>query len=172
MGPEAPSRVNPSPLKSEFSSREVAQVARVSLAQLQWWDERGILSPGRKGRKRAYLPKDVIEVLVIAELRRKGMSLQSVRRVLRLLRRESDEWLAPVVSGEADLHLLTDGKSVYLEDEPAAIIDRLKAARRAAFLIGIGDQAKRLRDFQEERLAHKGARRRPRTAEDQLPLFS
>ena len=172
MGPEAPSRVNPSPLKSEFSSREVAQVARVSLAQLQWWDERGILSPSRKGRKRAYLPKHVIEVLVIAELRRKGMSLQSVRRVLRLLRREMDEWPARVLSGE-NLHLLTDGKSVHLENEPAAIIDRLKTARRPMLLISVGDQVKRLGDFEKKRQARESARRQqPQTVQDQLPLFS
>lgn len=172
MGREAPRRVNPSPLTSEFPSREVAQLARVSLGQLQWWDERGIISPGRRGRRRAYLPTDVIEILVIAELRRKGMSLQSVWRVLRLLRREMDEWPARVL-GEEDLHLLTDGKSVHLENEPAAIIDRLKTARRPMLVISVGDQVKRLGDFEKKRRARESARRQqPQAVQDQLPLFS
>jgi len=68
-----------------FNSSDVARIAGVSLRQLQWWDERKVVSPRHEGHKRIYRPAEVIEVTVIAELRRKGFSLQKIRRVLRFL---------------------------------------------------------------------------------------
>ena len=32
-----------------FSSEEVATLARVTARQLQWWDERGVVSPSTRG---------------------------------------------------------------------------------------------------------------------------
>ena len=58
-----------------YTSADVARIARVSLRQLQWWDERRVVSPAQDNHKRLYQPDQVIEVSVIAELRRKGFSL-------------------------------------------------------------------------------------------------
>jgi len=52
--------------------------------------------------------------------------------------------LADVLAAESDLHLLTDGKSIYLEDSEAKIIDLLKNARQPMFLVCVTDQARRL----------------------------
>src|SRR5690242_20860098 len=92
-----------------FTSSDVSRIAQVSLRQLQWWDERKVVSPRHEGHKRVYHPEEVIEVTVIAELRRKGFSLQKIRRVLRFLQREMGKRLSEVLSGEQDLHLVTDG---------------------------------------------------------------
>jgi len=127
-----------------FASADVSRVAGVSLRQLQWWDERKVVSPRHEGHKRLYLMEEVVEVTVIAELRRKGFSLQKIRRVLRFLQREMDKRLADVVAGEQDLHLLTDGKSIYLEDDQNRIIDILKNARQPMFLVCVTDQVRRL----------------------------
>jgi len=40
--------------------------------------------------------------------------------------------------------LLTDGKSIYLEDAPNRIIDLLKNARQPMFLVCVSDQVKRM----------------------------
>jgi DNA-binding transcriptional MerR regulator len=77
-----------------FTSREVSRIAKSSLRQLQWWDEQSVVSPRHDGHKRVYLPQEVIEVSVIAELRRKGFSLQKIRRVLRYLQREMGKRLS------------------------------------------------------------------------------
>jgi len=127
-----------------FTSSEVARIAGVSLRQLQWWDERRVVSPKHSGHKREYDAAEVIEVTVIAELRRKGFSLQKIRRVLRFLQREMGKRLADVLSKESDLHLLTDGKSIYLENDESQIIDLLKNARQPMFLVCVTDQARRL----------------------------
>jgi DNA-binding transcriptional MerR regulator len=129
-----------------YTSTDVAKIAQVSLRQLQWWDERKVVSPQHEGHKRVYLAEEVIEITVIAELRRKGFSLQKIRRVLRFLQREMGRRLADVLSTESRLHLLTDGKSIYLEEQQDRIIDLLKNARQPMFLVCVSDQVKRLDD--------------------------
>src|SRR6202163_1933231 len=129
-----------------YSSAEVAAIADVSLRQLQWWDERKVVSPRHEGHRRVYYPAEVIEITVIAELRRKGFSLQKIRRVLRFLQREMGRRLAEVLQSDSDLHLVTDGKSIYLEDHQDRIIDILKNARQPMFLVCVSDQVRRLNE--------------------------
>src|SRR5579871_3472359 len=111
-------RLAPLPEGDQFTSVEVARICGVSLRQLQWWDERSVVSPRQDGHKRVYLAQEVLEVSVIAELRRKGFSLQKIRRVLRFLQKEMDKRLAEALDSSTDIHLLTDGKSIYLEEAP------------------------------------------------------
>lgn len=129
-----------------YTSTDVAKIAQVSLRQLQWWDERKVVSPRHEGHKRIYNSEEVIEITVIAELRRKGFSLQKIRRVLRFLQREMGRRLADVMASDSKLHLLTDGKSIYLEEQQDRIIDLLKNARQPMFLVCVSDQVKRLEE--------------------------
>jgi len=137
-------RPEPAPPEQTYTSSDVSRIAQVSLRQLQWWDERKVVSPRHEGHKRVYNPEEVVEVTVIAELRRKGFSLQKIRRVLRFLQKEMGKWLHEVLSGENDVHLVTDGKSVYLEDDSERIIDILKNAKQPMFLVSVSDQVRRL----------------------------
>lgn|SRR5487761_2593157 len=145
----------PSPDKAQieektYSSLEVAQVGQVSLRQLQWWDERKVVSPRHEGHRRVYYASEVIEITVIAELRRKGFSLQKIRRVLRFLQKEMGKRLAEVLSSASELNLVTDGKSIYLEDQHSRIIDILKNARQPMFLVSVSDQARRLTETERK----------------------
>jgi len=153
--PQAPDRT--------YSSIEVAQVASVSLRQLQWWDERKVVSPRHEGHRRVYGRSEVIEITVIAELRRKGFSLQKIRRVLRFLQREMGKRLAEVMQASSELHLVTDGKAIFLEDQHDRIIDILKSARQPMFLVCVSDQARRLSDTER-----KPARMEPGAAPSQI----
>jgi len=127
-----------------YNSSDVARICGVSLRQLQWWDERNVVSPRQDGHKRIYMREEVVEISVIAELRRKGFSLQKIRRVLRFLQKDMGKRLSEALAASADVHLLTDGKSIYLEDAPNRIIDLLKTARQPMFLVCVTDQVKRL----------------------------
>jgi len=138
------SRLAPPEPSEAYSSKQVSGIANISLRQLQWWDERNVVRPRHQGHKRVYSPQDVIEITVIAELRRKGFSLQKIRRVLRFLQREMGRRLSDVLSSASDLHLLTDGKSIYLEERHERIIDILKNARQPMFLVCVSDQVRRL----------------------------
>ncbi|MEQ1885329.1 MAG: MerR family transcriptional regulator [Bryobacteraceae bacterium] len=127
-----------------YSSSDVSNVAGVSLRQLQWWDERKVVSPRHEGHRRVYLAAEVIEITVIAELRRKGFSLQKIRRVLRFLQKEMGRHVSDVMAPNSELHLVTDGKSIYLEEKHDRIIDLLKNARQPMFVVCVSDQARRL----------------------------
>ena len=50
----------------------------------------------------------------------------------------------------SDLHLVTDGKSIYLEDQQERIIDILKNARQPMFLVCVSDQARRLSESERK----------------------
>ena len=141
------------PGQRTYTSTDVARIAQVSLRQLQWWDERKVVSPRHEGHKRVYLPEEVIEITVIAELRRKGFSLQKIRRVLRFLQREMGRRLAEVFSSDSRLHLLTDGKSIFLEDQQERIIDLFKNARQPMFLVCVSDQVRRLDEIPKKSVA-------------------
>ncbi|MBV9743435.1 MAG: MerR family transcriptional regulator [Acidobacteriia bacterium] len=132
------------PVSEGYNSIEVARICGVSLRQLQWWDERNVVSPRQDGHKRIYTRDEVVEISVIAELRRKGFSLQKIRRVLRFLQKEMGKRLNEALSASADIHLLTDGKSIYLEDAPHRIIDLLKNSRQPLFLVSVTDQVRRI----------------------------
>lgn len=127
-----------------FSSEEVAALARVSPRQLQWWDERGVVSPEHLGHRRRYRLEELIEVLVIAELRNKGLSLQKIRKVLRFLHRELGRRLSDLLRPTSDYHLLTDGRNIFLEDSQRKIVDLLKNSRQPIISVCISDQVKRL----------------------------
>ena len=127
-----------------YASSEVARITRVSLRQLQWWDEKHVVSPRHLGHRRTYSPAEVLEVTLIAELRRKGFSLQKLRRVLRYLQRDMGRRVSDVLSGDASMHLLTDGKTIYLEESEERIIDILKNSRQPMFLVCVSDQARRI----------------------------
>src|SRR5271157_2637958 len=133
-----------SPEEQGYNSTDVARICGVTLRQLQWWDERNVVSPRQDGNKRVYLSEEVVEISVIAELRRKGFSLQKIRRVLRFLQRDMGKRLSEAIANSSDVHLITDGKSIYLEEAPNRIIDLLKNARQPMFLVCVTDQVKRL----------------------------
>ena len=127
-----------------YVSSDVSRICGVSLRQLQWWDERKVVSPRQDGHKRIYMTEEVVEISVIAELRRKGFSLQKIRRVLRFLQKDAGKRLSEALSSTSDVHLLTDGKSIYWEEAADRIIDLLKNARQPMFLVCVTDHARRL----------------------------
>lgn len=127
-----------------FSSTDVSRLSGVSLRQLQWWDEQKVVSPRHAGHRRLYSLEEVVEVSIIAELRKKGFSLQKIRRVLRFLQREMGKRLAEVLNPESDLHLLTDGKTISMEQDRDRMVDVLKNAKQAMFVVGVSDQVRRL----------------------------
>jgi DNA-binding transcriptional MerR regulator len=128
-----------------FTSREVIQLTGITARQLQWWDERRIVVPSRAGHRRIYSMEDLAEVAVICELRRKSFSLQRVRKVMRFLQREFGKRLAETVSGASEYHLLTDGRTLYLETSPRQIVDILKNSRQPMLTVCLSDTVKQVR---------------------------
>jgi len=132
-------------MQQQFTSRDVVDLTGITPRQLQWWDERGIVVPMREGHRRLYSLEDISEIAVICQLRRKGFSLQRVRKVIRFLQREFSKRLAQTVTGTSDYHLLTDGKSLYLETSPQQIVDILKNSRQPMLAICLSDTVRQVR---------------------------
>ena len=128
-----------------FTSRDVVRLTGITPRQLQWWDERGIVVPVREGHRRLYSMDDLVEVSVICDLRRRGFSLQGMRKVVRFLRREFKKRLAEAVGGRSDYHLLIDGSSLYLETSPGQIVDILKNSRQAMLAICLSDKVRQVK---------------------------
>src|SRR5580765_5636447 len=134
-------------MQQQFSSRDVVELTGITARQLQWWDERGIVVPARQGHRRTYSFEDLSEVAVICELRNKGFSLQRMRKVVRFLQKEFSKRLAETVSGSSSYHLLTDGRTLYLETSPQQIVDILKSSRQPMFAICLSDTVRQVRDL-------------------------
>jgi DNA-binding transcriptional MerR regulator len=132
-------------METQFTSNQVIALTGITPRQLQWWDERGIVVPARQGHRRLYSVTDLTEIAVICELRRRKFPLQRVRKVIRFLQREFGTRLAQTVGGSSQYHLLTDGKSIYLENSAQQIVDLLKNARQPMLAICLSDTVKRVR---------------------------
>ena len=128
-----------------FTSQEVVVLTGITPRQLQWWDERGVVEPLRQGHRRLYSVKNVTEVAVICELRRKGFSLQGVRKVLRFLKREFGKGLGEIVARNSECHLLTDGRHLYLETSARQIVDILKNSSQPILGICLSDAVRQVR---------------------------
>jgi len=131
-------------LQQTFTSRAVVELTGISLRQLQWWDERGIVVPARDGHKRVYLLDDLADVAVICELRERGFSLQKIRAVIRFLQKKLGRRLVETVSAASEYHLLTDGRHIYLEDSARAVVDLLKNARQPMLSVCLSDTIQRV----------------------------
>jgi len=153
-----------------LGSREVCQLTGISARQLQWWDERGLIRPARWGRKRAFAAEDVIAALVVSELRRKGLSLQKIARLMRRLHQEIARRKEDLLGG-ASCYLLTNGEALYVETGAEAVVERLGRQRKPVWLVSLSEQMARLRSYQRgaEQVPARGRRKRP--GPEQFSLF-
>ena len=133
-------------MQPTFTSKEVVALTRISLRQLQWWDEQGIVVPEREGHKRIYSLDDLAEVAIVCDLRARGFSLQKIRRVVRFLQKELGKRLVETVAASAEFHLLTDGRHIFLEDSARGVVDLLKNARQPMLTVCLSDTIQRVLD--------------------------
>jgi DNA-binding transcriptional MerR regulator len=108
-------------LKNTYTSREVAAMTGLTARQLQWWDQHRLfashIAPKKTARggytERRYTPVDLLELLVLADLRRQGLSVPQLRLLLDTLRQRFHVRLFETIGGGGPLTLLTDGRDVY-----------------------------------------------------------
>lgn len=132
-------------METRYSSNQVVAMTGITPRQLQWWDERGIVKPARDGHRRLYSFEDIAEISVICELRSRGFSLQRVRKVMRWIQKEMGRRLVEVTAANSEIHLLTDGKHIFLEDSERGVIDVLKNSRQPLLAVCLSDAVERVR---------------------------
>ncbi len=132
-------------MKRQFASNEVIALTGISARQLQWWDERGLLKADRKGHRRIYNWDQLVTAAVICQLRRRGFSLQRMRKMIVFLGREFGTTLAATVRAASEYHLLTDGTRLYLRTSARQVVDLLKNSSQPMFDICLSDEVRRVR---------------------------
>jgi DNA-binding transcriptional MerR regulator len=131
---------------ADYSAAAARRIVGISQRCLDYWDERGIVSPSveratGKGSERRYSYDDLLKLSVVKRLRQTGLSLQKIRKGLAKLRKnvaERDPLLSEV--------LVTDGKSLHrLTPNPAAVEDILADGQLVFSVVAVGqiDQALR-----------------------------
>lgn len=108
-------------LKKFYTSREVSALTGLSARQLQWWDARRLFAPALPPRRteaggfteRRYTPVDVIELQVLADLRRRGFSIPQLRRLLATLRDIFNVRLYEAIGEGGPMTLYISGSQVY-----------------------------------------------------------
>ncbi len=124
-----------------YTTNEVAALAGVTLRQLQWWDERKLVAPRHEGHRRIYHEAELAEIRLIAELKRKGCSLQKIRAILR---RPSVRTQLGMFGGQ-EAYLVTDGVRTSVESAGGRLIDWIKKSRKPVIVVELGHVAPALR---------------------------
>lgn len=131
-------------LKKLYSSREVAALTGLSARQLQWWHARGLFVPAVASRKtkaggyteRRYTPVELLELMVLADLRRRGFSVARIRRLLDVLRTRFNVRLFEAIEGGGPVTLFIDGKQIFGRTESGEIYNVLENPDQPLLMVG------------------------------------
>src|SRR5262252_3128886 len=131
-------------LKHTYSSREVASLTGLTARQLQLWDEGGLVAAAIPSHlteagghtERRYTPIELFELLVLADLRRRGFSVHQLHTILRILRDQFGVRLFEATGGGGSIDLLTDGRAIYARTERGAVHNLLKTPSQPLLVIG------------------------------------
>ncbi|MEZ5319275.1 MAG: MerR family transcriptional regulator [Vicinamibacterales bacterium] len=120
-------------LKTSYSAREVAALTGLTARQLQGWDAARIFVPAIAPRRtshggfteRRYTPVDLIELLALADLRRRGFSPAHLKQLMDTLRDYFRRRLSETLDDAGELRLLTDGRGLFLRTRQGHFFDLL-----------------------------------------------
>ena len=131
-------------LKKTYSSREVAALTGLTARQLQLWNSGGLLSSSVPSHRtdaggyteRRYSPIELFELLVLADLRSRGFTVQQLHEVVRVLEDRFHQRLFDATGGGGSVRLLTDGHDVYVKTSAGAFYNLLKSPTQPLLVIG------------------------------------
>jgi DNA-binding transcriptional MerR regulator len=151
-------------LKKLYSSREVAQLTGLTARQLQWWAKRDLFPPTVPSHKteaggfteRKYTPIELLELMVLADLRRKGFSVARIRKLLQVLRTRFKTRLYEAIEGGGPVTLYIDGENIYARSDEGDLFSVLDNAAQP--LMMLGDDVKLRQLIARERPARRRGR--------------
>ena len=157
----------PTKLKKSYSAREVAALTGLTARQLQWWDARQLLLASVASRpttaggftERRYSPVDLYELSALAELRRRGFTVQRIRKILTVLREHFGIRLFDALGDDGPITLLVDGMDIYARTDTGTLYNLLQSPGQPLLVLG-EDGLKTLRARLSGRKRRKPARRK------------
>src|SRR4051794_9989033 len=130
--------------KEVFSIRDLTRECGVTARTLRFYEEKGLLSPGRAGQERRYSRRDRARLKYVLMGRNVGFSLDEVREML-------------------DLYDLGDGQETQLRVALSKFHDRLaRLERQKADIEGVIDELRRACDTVERMLERGEPGMKPR----------
>ena len=130
-------------LKKFYTSREVATLTGLSARQLQWWDARRVFASAIPSHRteaggfteRRYTPMDVMELQVLADLRRRGFSVPRLRRLLTTLKDTFGVRLYEAIGDGGPLTLYIGGDQLFARNEDGRLFN-LEHPTQALLMVG------------------------------------
>jgi DNA-binding transcriptional MerR regulator len=118
-------------LKKHYTSREVVGLTGLTARELQWWDARRLFTPAVAPHRteaggfteRRYSPLDVLELQVLADLRRRGFSIPRLRRLLAALRDVFGIRLYEAIVDDGPMTLFIGGDQLYARSQDGRLFD-------------------------------------------------
>jgi DNA-binding transcriptional MerR regulator len=155
-------------LKKHYSSRDVASLTGLTARQLQWWDAKRLLRPSIPTHKtaaggfteRRYSPVDLFELVALADLRRRGFSVQKIRTILNILRARFGVRLYDAISNGGPVQLLTDGRDVYVRTDGGHVFNLLRSPSQRLLVVAEEGELKALNLRMRARSRRKRSPRR------------
>jgi len=131
-------------LKRTYSSREVASLTGLTARQLQVWDASGLMAAAIPTHRtvaggyteRRYTPIELFELLVLADLRRRGFSVQQLHQIIATLRRQFSARLFEATGGGGRVQLLTDGHQIYARTDRGEFFNLLREPAQPLLVVG------------------------------------
>ena len=168
-------------LKKLYSSREVAQLTGLTARQLQWWAKRKLFLPAVASSRteaggfteRRYSPLDLLELMVLADLRRKGFTVSRIRRLLQVLKTRFGTRLYEAIEGGGPVTLFIDastgsasprakskgdGKNIYARTESGELFNVLDNASQPLLMVGEDVRLRQLHARERPARRQKAAR--------------
>jgi DNA-binding transcriptional MerR regulator len=154
-------------LKKLYSSREVAALTGLSARQLQWWHARQIFVPSVPPHRteaggfteRRYTPVELLELMVLADLRRRKFSIPDIRRLIDVLRTRFKVRLFEAIEGGGPITLFIDGHQIFARTEAGDIYNVLENPRQPLLMVGEDLKLRQLVAREQKRGARRSSRK-------------
>lgn len=156
-------------LKKLYSSREVASLTGLSARQLQWWHARRLIVPSVPPQRteaggyteRRYTPVDLLELMVLAGLRRRGFTVAALRKLLDVLRSRFKVRLFEAIEGGGPVTLFIDGHRIFAQTSAGEIYNVLENPCQPLLMVGEDLTLRRLVAREVRRARRRRRRTRP-----------
>lgn len=157
-------------LKKLYSSREVAQLTGLTARQLQWWAKKDFFPPAVPSHKteaggfteRRYTPVELLELMVLADLLRKGFTVARIRKLLQVLKARFKTRLYDAIEGGGPVTLFMDGDDIYARTAEGDLFSILDNAAQPLMMMGEDLKLRQL--IARERPSRSRSTRKPKTS--------
>lgn len=144
----------------------------LSTRQLQWWDTRRLLRPAvpthptEKGgfTERRYTSIEVLELMVLADLRRRGFTVARLQQLLDILKANFHVRLFDAIDGGGPLTLFIDGHQIFARTEANELYNLLDNPAQPLLMLGEHVRLRQLTARESKRAPRRSPTRSPASA--------